>query len=153
MKRAGVILLMVQCAVPTLLTAQQPRASNPQSLVITDKAAVQEWSQATHGQQPDAAKDPAGDTQFLLSLSDTELYGAFRFKQRCDACHGLQMSLAPNTWGPQLSKRNVEGREDAVRRQISEGSARMPAFKYALQPSDIEAIIAYLKKVDTTASH
>jgi mono/diheme cytochrome c family protein len=42
----------------------------------------------------------------------------------------------------------VEGREDAVRRQIAEGSPRMPAFKYALQPSEVEAILQYLKRVD-----
>jgi mono/diheme cytochrome c family protein len=58
------------------------------------------------------------------------------------------MSLAPNTWGPLLSKTNVEGREDAVRRQIMEGSGRMPAFKYALQRSDVDAMIAYMKKLE-----
>ena len=74
--------------------------------------------------------------------------GAFRFKQRCDVCHGVQMSLAPNTWGPILSKRNVIGREDAVRQRILDGSARMPAFKYALQPSDVDAIVDYLKLLE-----
>jgi hypothetical protein len=59
------------------------------------------------------------------------------------------MNLEPNTWGPILTRKNVEGREDAVRRQIMEGSARMPAFKYALQPPEIDAILQYLKKVDT----
>ena len=58
------------------------------------------------------------------------------------------MSLAPNTWGPLLSKTNVQGREDAVRKQIMDGSARMPAFRYALQPSDINAIVDYLKKLE-----
>jgi hypothetical protein len=59
------------------------------------------------------------------------------------------MSLQPNTWGPILTRKNVEGREDVVRRQIMEGSPRMPAFKYSLQPSDVEAIVQYLKRVDT----
>ena len=42
-----------------------------------------------------------------------------------------------------------EGRERAARLKISEGSATMPAFKYALRPEEINLIISYLKKVDT----
>jgi len=145
MKRAFLLLFLLSLALDS--SAQQSGSTAPLPLVITDKQAIDEWSRTTQGQQPLDPKAPA-DTQFLLSLTETERTGAFLYKQRCIVCHGRQMSLAPNTWGPLLSKRNVEGREDAARRQIMEGSNRMPAFKYALQSSDVDAMIAYLKKLE-----
>src|SRR5687767_10968722 len=131
MERVGLVLLLLFAPLPLLVSAQQPGSSTLDSLTITDKQAVEEWSKTTQGQQPLDPSTPL-ETQFLLSLTPTERMGAFRFKQRCLVCHGRQMSLAPNTWGPILNKKNVEGREEAVRRQIMEGSPRMPAFKYAL---------------------
>lgn len=55
------------------------------------------------------------------------------------------------SYGPPLSKRNVEeeDRERTARLLISEGSATMPAFKYALRPEQIDSIISYLKRVDS----
>jgi mono/diheme cytochrome c family protein len=47
-----------------------------------------------------------------------------------------------------LTRRNVTGREANVRERILEGSGGMPAFKYALDAGTIEAIVAYLKKVE-----
>jgi hypothetical protein len=44
--------------------------------------------------------------------------------------------------------RNVTGREPAVRQQIRDGSARMPAHKYTLDAATVDAIIAYLRKVE-----
>ena len=148
MKRAGVVLLLASFSLPLFVSAQQSGTATSDPLTIIDKQAVDEWTKLTYGQQPPDPNTPP-ETPFLISLTPTERMGAFRFKQRCNACHGRQMSLAPNTWGPILTKKNVEGREDVVRKQIMEGSARMPAFKYALQPGDIEAIIQYMKKIET----
>ena len=147
MKATGLVLLFVFVPQASFVSAQQSGSATLDPLVITDKQAVDEWSRATQGQQPLDPSTPL-ETEFLLSLTPNERAGAFRFKQRCIVCHGRQMSLAPNTWGPILTKKNVDGREDAVRRQIMEGSARMPAFKYALEPADVDAIVQYLKKVD-----
>lgn len=141
------IVLCLAALASTRTGAQQTAPSAVDSLTITDRAAVEAWSKATQGQQPLDPKTPA-ETEFLLSLTPTERVGAFRFKQRCIVCHGRQMSLAPNTWGPILTKTNVIGREDAVRGRIRDGSARMPAFKYALDAGEIDAIVEYLKKVD-----
>jgi cytochrome c5 len=149
MKALG-LAVIVLCLAPLASThtvAQQASPSTIDALTITDRAAVEVWSKATQGQQPLDPNTPA-ETEFLLSLTPIERVGAFRFKQRCIVCHGRQMSLAPNTWGPILTKANVSGREDAVRGRIRDGSARMPAFKYALDPAEIDAIVQYLKKVD-----
>ena len=100
------------------------------------------------------------DTHFLSSLSASERQGAFLFKQRCNTCHYSTMSTTRGagaglvdaaSYGPPLSRTNVEGedRERAVRRLISEGSATMPAFRYALRPEQIDSIIGYLKRVET----
>ena len=145
MKPAGVVLLLLLLGVPLLVFGQQAGPSRL-PLVITDKEAVEEWSRAIW----DGPLDPnlPSDTAFLLSLTETEWLGRFRFKQRCALCHALQTNLSSDTWGPVLTQKNVVGREPAVRRQIMEGSGRMPAFKYTLDPVTLDALIAYLKKVE-----
>jgi mono/diheme cytochrome c family protein len=150
MQRVSAVASFLLLCLPLVAAAQTSSSTAPLSLTITDIPAVEQWSRATQGGLP---LDPTAprDTAFLLSLNETQRLGAFRFKQRCDVCHGVQMSLAPNTWGPLLSNRNVTGREEAVRRQILEGSARMPAFKYALPPAEVDAIVDYLKQVGPPA--
>ena len=147
MRYMGAVLLLLVMALPLLVSGQQT-GSRKLPLAITDKQAVQEWSKAIY----DGPIDPKveGDTPLLLSLSDTEWVGRFRFRQRCALCHAPQAG-GETTWGPVLTQKNVIGREDIVRRQIVEGSNRMPAFKYSnLDAASIDAIIAYLKKVEKT---
>ena len=150
MRLAGVVLLILGLGVPVLTTGQQPLPPNPNPqklpLIMTDKESIDEWSKLVNDGPPDPAV--TGDTQFLLTLNDTEWIGRFRFRQRCALCHAPQGNNAA-TMGPVLTQRNVVGREDVVRRQIMEGSTHMPAFKYSIEPTTIDAIIAYLKKVDT----
>jgi len=121
-------------------------------------ADVEEWMRTAWGMEPEVLG--ATDTHFLSSLSASERQGAFLFKQRCNTCHYSTLSttrgargglVSEASYGPTLSKRNVEGegRERAVRLLISEGSATMPAFKYALRPEQIDSIIGYLKRVET----
>jgi hypothetical protein len=145
MKSAGAGALVLLLLMPLLVSGQDPGATKL-PLVITDKAAVEEWSRTIW----DGPLDPKlpSDTAFLLSLSETEMLGRFRFKQRCALCHAAQTNLSTVTWGPLLTQRNVTGREAFVRERILEGSLRMPAFKYSVDGTTIDAIIAYLKKVE-----
>jgi mono/diheme cytochrome c family protein len=48
-------------------------------------------------------------------------------------------------FGPELSKDSTGGNEEYMREIISNGSARMPGFKYTYSPEQIAAIAAYLK--------
>ena len=144
MKPAGLALLLVLFGVPLLVSGQQS-GSTKLPLVVTDKQAVEAWSKAIYDGPLDTALP--NDTAFLLSLSDLEMNGRFRFKQRCAVCHAAQANQAP-TFGPLLTQKNVIGREELVRRQIMEGSNRMPAFKYSVEPDTVDSIIAYLKKVE-----
>ena len=119
-------------------------------------ADTEQWMRAAWGVDPKSLGPT--DSQFLLSLTDSERQGAFLFKQRCNVCHystvasvsganaGFETSAS---YGPSLSKKNVDGREEMVRRQIAEGSEHMPAFKYGLKPAQIDQIISYLKKTDS----
>jgi len=159
MKPIVAVFLLVLLAIPFLLVSGQQAGttklpvavSSQQStltklpLAVTDKQAVEEWSRTIYDGSPDP-KVP-GDTAFLLSLNDKEMLGRFRYVQRCAICHAPQ-SDGSKTLGPLLSKQWVDGREDDFRRQIMEGSQNMPGFKLTIEPETVDAIIAYMKKVE-----
>jgi mono/diheme cytochrome c family protein len=79
-------------------------------------------------------------------LTETQKLGQRVFQQRCAICHaparpGFQM------YGPALYKDLVNGNEDAIKEMIRSGSGKMPGFKLGLQPTEIDAIVEYLKTV------
>lgn len=79
-------------------------------------------------------------------LNDVQKLGRRVFEQRCGICHaparaGFVM------YGPYLYKDLVNGNEDAIKEMIRTGTSKMPGFKYGLQPSEIDAIVEYLKTV------
>jgi mono/diheme cytochrome c family protein len=79
-------------------------------------------------------------------ISDVQKLGQRVFQQRCAICHapatpGFQM------YGTALNKDLVNGSEDAIKEIIRSGSSKMPGFKLGLQPSEIDAIVEYLKTV------
>lgn len=83
-------------------------------------------------------------------LTDVQKLGQRVFEQRCGICHaparaGFQM------YGPALYKDLVNGSEDAIKEMIRSGSSKMPGFRYGLQPSEIDAIVEYLKTVPKPA--
>ena len=52
------------------------------------------------------------------------------------------------TPGPQLDRRTVAGeRESAARSLIADGTRRMPGFRHALRPAQVDRIVAYLRTV------
>jgi mono/diheme cytochrome c family protein len=80
-------------------------------------------------------------------LTESEELGKRLFFQRCSFCH-LGMPTKYRTYGPVLDRDILEALGDETARQtILSGSARMPGFKYALNLSEINGIIAYLKTV------
>ncbi len=55
-------------------------------------------------------------------------------------------------YGPSLNADTILGREDSIRAIIAEGeNGLMPGFKYTLEPSEINALIKYLKTVEKPA--
>lgn len=85
------------------------------------------------------------------SLNATQKLGRRIFQQRCAVCH-TKPTISSKMYGPVLYKGLVEGNEDQVRETITNGSTGlMPGFRYGLEPSEIDAIIEYLKTVDKPA--
>ena len=80
------------------------------------------------------------------SLNEQQRLGRQLVAQSCGVCH-LPPARNAKTYGPLLSKAAGGGDVAVVREYILDGTPRMPAFKYFLQPAEIDAIIAYLKTV------
>jgi mono/diheme cytochrome c family protein len=76
-------------------------------------------------------------------LTDTQKLGQRLFEQSCGVCH-TRPTLVSGLYGPALSKEAAGGREDVVRDVISNGTPRMPGFRYTYDASQIAAIAAYL---------
>jgi mono/diheme cytochrome c family protein len=66
------------------------------------------------------------------------------FNQSCRVCH-TKPQLASPQYAPVLSMNTLGGNADILRQMISNGTPRMPGFKYDFKPEQIDAIIAYIK--------
>ena len=77
-------------------------------------------------------------------LDAQQQLGRRLFEQSCGVCH-TRPTLTSGMFGPELSRLNLGGQEDLLRKFISEGTARMPGFKYTYSPEQIAAIAAYVK--------
>jgi cytochrome c2 len=132
---------------PTVAAAQAQSREEP-AAPLTGDPRIDEWIRTTFGQPVDreTLDDPVWGTKTLLALSPVEREGARLFMQRCNVCHGAAMNGVVS-YGPLLSKKNVE-RTDDVQKLIRDGTVRMPAFRHALTPEQIDSIIAYLKTVE-----
>ena len=85
------------------------------------------------------------------TLDDRQLLGMRLFNQSCRVCHTKPQLTSP-LYGPELSQNSLGGQEAVMREVISNGTPRMPGFKYHFQPAEIEAIAAYLKTIPAAAS-
>jgi mono/diheme cytochrome c family protein len=88
----------------------------------------------------------AQQTPPSASLTATERVGERLFLQRCSLCH-LGSAPTYKPYGPALDGLVAAKGVDEVRTVIADGSPGMPAWRYSLQPSDIDAIIAYMRKL------
>ena len=78
-------------------------------------------------------------------LNETQTLGRRLFEQSCGVCHTRPLLTARVMYGPELSRDTAGGNEEVVRGLITNGSPRMPAFKYMFDQKEIAAIAAYLK--------
>jgi mono/diheme cytochrome c family protein len=85
------------------------------------------------------------------TLNDQQKLGRQVFAQSCGVCH-LPPSLGAKTYGPALNKEAGGGDDDVMREFVTNGTPRMPAFKYYLKPEEIEAIISYMRTVPVQAT-
>jgi mono/diheme cytochrome c family protein len=85
------------------------------------------------------------------NLTDQQKLGRQTFAQSCGVCH-LPPALGAKTYGPQLNKEAAGGDDEVMREFITNGTPRMPAFKYYLKPEQIDAIISYMRTVPVQAA-
>ncbi|MGZ3348894.1 MAG: c-type cytochrome [Xanthobacteraceae bacterium] len=95
-----------------------------------------------------AAAQPASGDQ---PLDDRQLLGMRLFNQSCRVCHTKPQMMSP-LYGPELSQSSLGGQDTVMREVISNGTPRMPGFKYHFEPAQIDAIVAYLKTIPTPAA-
>jgi mono/diheme cytochrome c family protein len=86
-----------------------------------------------------------------VQLTATQKLGQRLFEQSCGVCH-TRPTLVSGLYGPALSKEAAGGRGDVVRDVISNGTPRMPGFKYTYDANQIAAIAAYLKIMPAPAA-
>ena len=77
-------------------------------------------------------------------LNEQQKLGRRLFEQSCGVCH-TRPTLVSGMYGPELSKINLGEQEELLRTFISNGTARMPGFKYTYSQEQIAAIAAYIK--------
>jgi mono/diheme cytochrome c family protein len=79
-------------------------------------------------------------------LNEAQKLGQRLFYQSCVVCH-TKPQITSGQYGPVLSKDSLGGQEDVMREFIGTGTSRMPGFRFQFEPSQINAIVAYLKTV------
>jgi mono/diheme cytochrome c family protein len=84
------------------------------------------------------------------SFNDSQKLGLRLFSQSCGVCH-MQVQQRARQYGPVLSRDSLGGDEDLMREYISNGTPRMPGFRFNFEPEQISAIVAYLKTVPPAA--
>jgi mono/diheme cytochrome c family protein len=92
------------------------------------------------------AAAPAAAQQAEDGLNDVQRHGRQLLAQNCGVCH-LVLVRGTKTYGPPLTKAATAGNDALARAFITNGSERMPAFKYHLKPAEIDALIAYIRTV------
>jgi mono/diheme cytochrome c family protein len=73
------------------------------------------------------------------------------FNQSCRVCHTKPQIISPQ-YAPVLSMNTLGGKADLITEVISNGTPRMPGFKYQYKPEEIAAIAAYIKTIPVPAA-
>ena len=100
-----------------------------------------------------AQSKPPGLPMPNPNLNDQEKRGQHLFIQRCGLCHQSKYSKSRSDSEPPAVWANLEGllkdakpeKERTVREFILKGTLNMPGFQYALEPKEVDDLIAYMK--------
>lgn len=80
------------------------------------------------------------------AAQDQPNLGMRLFNQSCRVCHTKPQLTSPQ-YGPVLSKSTLDGKANLVRDVISDGTPRMPGFRYHFKPAEIDAVVAYIQTI------
>jgi mono/diheme cytochrome c family protein len=73
------------------------------------------------------------------------------FNQSCRLCHTKPQIISPQ-YAPVLSMNTLGGKSNLITEVISNGTPRMPGFKYQYKPDEIAAIAAYIQTIPVPAA-
>src|ERR1700757_5320795 len=73
------------------------------------------------------------------AFNDTQREGLRLFSQSCGVCHTV-VQQRTRQYGPVLSRETLGGDEELIREYISNGTPRMPGFRYYFEPTQIGSI-------------
>ena len=85
------------------------------------------------------------------SFTETQREGLRLFSQSCGVCHTL-VQQRTRQYGPALSRETLGGDEELMREYISNGTPRMPGFRFNFEPDQISAIVSYIKTMPPQAA-
>ena len=85
------------------------------------------------------------------SFSDAQREGLRLFSQSCGVCHTV-VQQRTRQYGPVLSRETLGGDEELIREYISNGTQRMPGFRYYFEPAQIGSIVQYIKTITPPTS-
>ena len=124
------VLILIFCVLaPGVLTGAQ-----------TGESSRKEGAQPAARTQVDVVPLPS-----IKALTASQAAGKKLFVQRCSICH-LPALPSYTAYGPLLSGALVASLgEETERKQILQGSARMPGFQYTLSAAEIDEVMEYLK--------
>ena len=95
---------------------------------------------------------PARDRRPRFSSIDQQILGRRLFDNLCGVCH-TRPTLIAGMYGPELSRETAGGQEEVVRGIVTNGTPRMPGFKYTFNAEQIAAIAAYLRHCRPAPGH
>jgi len=87
---------------------------------------------------------PAFAAAAETDLNEQQKLGWRLYETSCGICH-TRPTLVAGLYGPELNKESAGGREETIREIVTNGTPRMPAFKYTYNPDQIAGIAAYVK--------
>ena len=100
----------------------------------------------------DAAGPLGAEAQVTkASLNPQQALGRQLFTQSCMVCH-TKPAITAGLYGPPLSRDSAGGHTDVMRDVITNGTPRMPGFKYQFTTAQINAIVQYLKTLPPPAA-
>lgn len=79
-----------------------------------------------------------------VELNEQQKLGWRLYETSCGVCH-TRPTLIAGLYGPELNKESAGGREEVIREIITDGTPRMPGFKYTYNPDEIAAIASFIK--------
>ena len=94
---------------------------------------------------------PAAATAQPVDRTDQQRLGMRIFNQSCRVCHTKPQIISPQ-YAPVLSMNTLGGKADLITEVVSNGTPRMPGFKYQYKPDEIAAVAAYIKTIPVPAA-